>query len=303
MIYDVFVIGSGVAGMAAAEQAAQKGLSVALAESAMFGGLVLNINKLWPSPAGMPDSGVDLATNLMGRASDLGVVNLAAEVTGLQPTEGNGWTVITTSGNHAARKVIVASGADHRPLGIPGEAEFEYRGVSHCADCDGPMFRGKPGMVVGGGDSALQEALILSEFSSAVHLVHRGDHFTARPDLVEAVRAVPLISVRFNTVVDALEGAGGLSHAVLRDLRTGTQERVEVQGFFAFVGLQPNTDFLPQNVVALDGAIPVDENLQSPLPGIYAVGAVRAGFGGQISFALEDAQRAVAAISAQLENA
>lgn len=301
--YDIFIIGSGVAGMAAAGQAAQRGLRVALAEGGMFGGLVLNINRLWPGPEGMPESGVDLSAELMMRATELGVENIPEHVTAIEPGEGGGWTVVTGAARHAARSVIVASGASHRALGIPGEAEFQHRGVSHCADCDGPMVRGKPGMVVGGGDSALQEALILAEYCPVVHLVHRGDRFTARPDFVEAVGAAAPISVRFGTVVEALEGVGGLSHARLRDLRSGAHDRVEVQGFFAMVGLVPNTGFLPPGAVQGQEPLAVDDHLETSLPGMYAIGAVRAGFGGEVGHALEDANRAVAAISARLQAA
>lgn len=291
-VCDLFVIGAGVAGLAAAEAGARAGLSVVIAEQLMFGGLVVNVNHLWPGLEGQPDSGSDLASGMMERASDLGVEILFQQVTGVRPQEGL-LRVTTAEGARLAHGVIVASGASLHTLEIPGEREFEHRGVSHCADCDAPLFQDQTVVVVGGGDSALQEALVLSGFCSRVHLVHRGTAFTARSEFVQKVRAAANIVPHMDTVVEALEGGDQLEAAIVRNGAGGAATRLPCSGFFAYVGLQPNTTFVADIVEMRDGAVVVDGKLESSLPGLFAIGAARHGHGGMLVHALTDAGRAV----------
>ena len=196
--FDIIVIGAGITGLTAAKHAAQSGLATASIEALLFGGLVININELDGEPHG---SGSELASNLMMEVSDLGVANLSETVTALA-CDGDSLSVVTDAGRHRARAVIIASGAQLKRLGIPGEAEFENRGVSQCADCDGPMYKDQDVVVVGGGDSALQEALVLAGFCKRVHLVHRGTKFRARRHLVDAVAARNNIHPVWNTVAE-----------------------------------------------------------------------------------------------------
>jgi thioredoxin reductase (NADPH) len=289
---DLFIIGAGIAGLTAAEHAARAGLSVTIAEQLMFGGLVVNVNHLWPELAGHPQSGSDMAADLMTRVSDAGVTTLFEAVTAVQ-ADGDAVRVATADGEHVARAVIVASGARLRTLGIPGEAEYEHRGVSHCADCDAPLFEGQEAVVVGGGDSALQEALVLSAYCKRVHLVHRDAAFTAREEFVAKLRETPNIVTYMNTVVEALQGDEQLAGAHLRDTRSGARQVLPCSGFFAYVGLEPNTAFLPPQLRMHDGAVAVDEKLQTTLPGVFAIGAVRHGYGGMLTHAVADACRAV----------
>jgi thioredoxin reductase (NADPH) len=297
---DLFVIGAGVAGMTAAQEAKQRGLSVALAEGMMFGGLVMNVNHLKPFPPGMAASGGDLAADMMTKAADLGVDLAMTPVTLLAPTPSGEIRIETAEGAHLARAVIVASGARLRKLGVPGEEEFEHRGVSHCADCDGPLYRGEQVLVIGGGDSALQEAETLAEFCSIVHLVHRGNSFSARPDFVGPVLANPRVSTYFETVVEAIEGTDSVDFVRLRNVRTGEERSLPCKGILAYIGLEANTDFLPPEIAKENGCIKVDEKLQTSLANIYAVGAVRAGYAGELTHAIDDANRAVDAVSVRL---
>lgn len=295
--HDLIVIGAGVAGLAAARQALQLGLATALLESQMFGGLVLNVNDLDGDIAG---SGADLASTMMGEAADLGVEYLNAIATGVAAGE-DGLAVTSDAGGHRARVVILASGAALKKLGVPGEAELGYKGVSHCADCDGPMFQGQDVLVAGGGDSALQSALVLSKFCGRVHLVHRGDSFRAKPHFAQAVAAAPNIEVHWHTVVEAVRGSEAVEGAQVRNFQTQQTRELACSGFFAFVGLQPASEPLPAAVRRDErGAVVTGADLQTAVPGLYAAGAVRSGCGGMIGDAIADGEAAARAAASFL---
>lgn len=298
--YDLFIVGAGIAGLTAGEEAARRGLRVAIAEKAMFGGLVVNINQLKPVPEGYPVSGSDLAADLMTKISEMGVEMVFEPVASISVRPDDMMVVSTSGGDHETRCVVVASGASFRKLGIPGETEFEHKGVSSCADCDGPIYMNAPVAVIGGGDSALQEALVLADFCSVVHLVHRRECFSGRSEFVEAVRSEPRIKVHPNTVAEALEGDDTLSRIRLRDTVSGRTVTEDCKGFFAYIGLKPNTDFLPGAIVPEDGLLPVDRSLETKMKNVFAIGAVRSGYSGDLSDAIGDAKSAVSAISERL---
>jgi thioredoxin reductase (NADPH) len=300
MVYDVIVIGAGITGLTAAKSLVQRGVSVASLEGNLFGGLVTNVNELEGAYAG---SGADLASNLMMEVSDLGCATLSESATGVATDRGE-LIVGTDAGEHRARTVIVASGAKLRRLGVPGEAELEYKGVSQCADCDGPIFQGQDVVVVGGGDSALQEALVLSHFCANVRVVHRGDSLTARAHWIDAVRARDNVSTTANAEVDAIEGSDGVEGVRVRSLADGSTQRVSCAAVFAYVGLAPCTDFLPADVRRdATGAVVTDESLATSMPGVFAAGAARAGYGGTLADAVREGERAASAALARLRGA
>jgi thioredoxin reductase (NADPH) len=284
--YDVIVIGSGITGLTATKHLMQagSGLAVANIEAEMFGGLVLNVSELDGKIQG---SGVDLASGLMMEAADLGAAMLSEPVSAL--TEGAGkWTVTTPEGHHHARAIIVASGASLRKLGIPGEDRFEHRGVSSCADCDGPMYQGKDAVVVGGGDSALQEAHVLSRFCRQVHLINRTIEFTAKPHLVKAIEACDNVTVRHLTEVNEILGNEAVEKVKIRQLADNAETEIACSGFFGFVGLKPSSDFVPSSVSRdADGFLITDASLKAT-QGLFAAGAVRSGYGGMLEHAIEE---------------
>jgi len=297
--YDVLIIGEGVSGLTAAHALAQNSLRVATLEAQLFGGLVINVNELEPAPDARTVSGAEFASELMQANADLGVTSIQEAVTALK--NGGGLKqVMTGAATYQARHVILASGARLRKLGIPGETEFEGRGVSQCADCDGPMYQNEDVVVVGGGDSALQEALVLAKFCRKVLLVHHGARFRAQSHFVDQVAANGKISTVWNAAVEVITGSKmvervGIKHA------DGRAEEIPCAGLFAYVGLVPNAEFLsPELMRDAAGFVMTRETLETAVPGVWAIGALRSGCGGLLSDAIAEARRAAQAISAQL---
>jgi thioredoxin reductase (NADPH) len=297
--FDVVVIGEGVSGLTAAGELARAGLKVATLEAQLFGGLVINVNELDPAPEGAPASGAEFASELMQANADAGVQSIQEPVTEVRDS-GEIKEVVTQANTYRARRVIVASGARLKKLGVPGEAEYEGRGVSQCADCDGPMYQNETVVVVGGGDSALQEAVVLSHYCGGVRLIHRGKAFTASGRFAEQVRANDKIQITWNATLDAILGGQMVEKVHVRH-DDGRVEELPCAGVFAYIGLEPNTDFL-QPDVARDarGFVETNSTLETAQKGVWAIGAVRSGFGGTLDDGIKDARSVAAAIKAEL---
>ena len=300
--YDVIVIGEGVAGLTAAGELAGAGLKVATLEAQLFGGLVININELDPIPEGGTSGtlgGAEYASSLVEAAANAGVTSLSEPVTGIE-IAGDLKKVVTGGGTHTAKAVVIASGARLKRMGVPGEAEFEGKGVSQCADCDGPMYQNETAVVVGGGDSALQEAIVLSHYCKEVRLVHRGAAFTGRDHFQQAVNAEPKIVKIFNAEVTAVKG-GQMVEKVSIKHADSRSEDIACAGLFAYIGLEPHADFVPAAVKRdAKGFVVTNDKLETALPGVWAAGAVRSGCGGLLDDAIADAKKAAAEIRARI---
>jgi len=298
--YDIIVIGGGVAGLTAAHHARLLGADVLCLEAALHGGLVINVGELDGYPAATPTSGSLLAAILMAENVDLGVEFRDEAVTALADADGLK-TVTTLAATYTAQRVIIATGASLKKLGVPGEETLTGRGVSQCAFCDAGFFVDQDVAVVGGGDAALQEALHLAETCRTVTLIHRGSHLRARPHYVARAADHPAFRFRWNSVVEEITGGDGVEAIRLKDENTGAVEDLAVNGVFVFVGLAPNTDGLPAALTRdTFGALLTNTVFETAMPGVFAVGAVRSGHGGRLTQAVGDATTAAEAAARSL---
>jgi thioredoxin reductase (NADPH) len=295
--HDLLIVGGGVAGLTAAMTAARTGRTTRVLTGESLGGHLVSIERIDGYP-GFPDGipGYDLCPIIQEQAVGAGAEFTASEATALHAEDGS-WRVITSQGDVRARAVVIATGTTLKTLGIPGEEQFRGKGVSHCASCDAPLLRNRIVGVVGGGDSALQEALTLAQHASRVIILHRGTAFSAQVAYVQQVQQNPKIEVRFNTIVEEAIGNGGLKSVRTRTVTDGTTGEIELAGLFVYVGLAPATT-LVNDLLALDAfrRIPVNDEMRSSVRGLFAAGTVRSGSAGRAASAAGDG--ATAALSA-----
>jgi thioredoxin reductase (NADPH) len=294
--YDLVIIGSGAAGLSAAQYGARANLKTLLVEEMAAGGQALLIDALENYPGVMgPVSGYDLSETMRKQAELFGAAFLTATASSLQK-EGGLFKVETTEGLLSAKAVILATGAKHRHVGAPGEEEFGGRGVSYCATCDGPFFKGKKMLVVGGGDAACDESAFLAKLSDKIIVTHRRDRFRAQASLAERTLRNPNIEVRFNTVVKEIKGTKKVESVVLQKAEGGETYEEEVAAVFVFVGSIPQSGLAADAKKDEAGYVLTDERMASSVPGLFAAGDVRACSFRQLITAASDG--AVAAHSA-----
>jgi len=300
MDYDLIVVGQGFAGLTCAAEAARLGLGVASFEGDFAGGLVANVNELQRFDEADGSSGMDHALVLARDNVKAGVAHRQAAVTAVRPVDG-GFEVESDDGIDTARAVVLACGARLKKLGIPGEDDYEGRGVSQCADCDGPLFAGKPVVVAGGGDWALQDALLLAQEGATVHIVHDAAEPSACAEYRERVRAEPTIILHPSSRVEAVVGdETGVTAVRLRNVSGETSELASA-GLFALAALEPNGALAPDAVRRdLAGHLCVDDQCETDVPGLWAIGQVRSGFGGWLIDATADGRRVAEAVQTRL---
>lgn len=286
---DVIIIGSGPGGMTAALYAARSDLSVLVIERGAPGGQLMNTADVENYPGVGLVTGPDLAMSMYENSSNFGAEHAYGNVISIED-HGAVKKVICDDATYEAKAVIIASGSDHRKIGIPGEEEYSGRGVSYCAVCDGAFFKDRHLVVIGGGDSAVEEGLYLTQFASRVTIVHRRDELRAQKILQERAFKNEKIDFQWNKVPVAIEGDDVKVQSVqLKDTQTGEVENFLADGVFIYIGLDPLTEFAKDlSITNEEGWIQTNNHMETRLPGIYAIGDVRDTVLRQIATAVGD---------------
>ena len=294
---DLVVIGGGAAGLSSGIFASRLGLNTVILEQLMPGGQVINSEHIEDYP-GFPEgiSGAELTAKMQEQAMSNGVDIELSEVTNVSYEE-NRWMVQTTAGSKSTNAIIVAGGSSLRKLQVKGEEELVGAGVSYCATCDGAFFIDQNVCVVGGGDSALEEALTLTNFASSIEIFCREKNLHGQKVLVDRANTNEKINIHTNVEITEIHGNEMVDGASLKNLVSGETTRIETDGVFIFVGLEPNSDYL-SSVVELDGGghIKTDSRMRTSSPGILAAGDIRSQSASQLISAAGDG--ATAAITA-----
>lgn len=299
--YDVAIIGGGLAGLSAAVTVARLGRSAVLLTDGVPGGELLKIERIDGVPGHAEGvAGYDLCPITQEQAEELGVEFVDEPATSIAP-DGDKWRIKHEGGELTARGLIVATGTAMAKLGVPGEERLEGKGVSECASCDAPLLRNKTAIVAGGGDSAMQEALVLADHLEKVIMVVRSDSLCGQQSYRDAVLDNSKIEVRYNAVPTEILGDDSVSHVKVKDATSGVEEDIAADAIFTFIGVVPNTAIV-SDLVSLDetGRIAVDAAMRSNAKGLCAAGNVRQGSPHRAAGAMGDAAAAAVAIDAYL---
>ena len=300
--FDYVIIGAGCAGLASAQYAARGGLSVLMLDLAGAGGQVLQIADLENYPGVFP--AVDGATYMMTmqkQAESFGAKIVQAQVLSIDKTGGS-FLVKAKKASYEATCLCIATGAIHRNLEVPGEKELSGRGVSYCATCDGPFFRNKKIVVVGGGDSACSEAIYLSTISGDVSIIHRRDKFRAQQAVIDKMLEAGVKPV-YDSVVKSINGQGRVQSVTIENVKTGEQSELSTDAVFIFTGMLPQTDLVEMLPKDPSGYILTDENMETSVPGLFAAGDVRSKPFRQVVTAVSDGAIAAHVASERIRNA
>ena len=301
-MYDIIIIGSGPAGLSAAIYAQRACLdTIVIEKNGISGGQVLNTWEVDNYPGFPGVTGFELSRQFREHANKLGARVVQDEVVQVE-LSGNVKKVVCEEETYEARCVILASGAHHRTLEVPGEEELRGAGVSYCATCDGAFFRGRTVAVVGGGDAALEDAIFLARMCEKVYIVHRRDKLRGAKRLQERLQALENIEFVWNSETVAIEGNGQVEALRLRQTQTGEEKRLDVDGVFIAVGIAPESElYAGQLELDEQGYIRADESGQTSVPGVFAAGDVRTKALRQILTAASDGANCVASAERYLQ--
>ena len=272
--YDYIIIGAGVAGLASAQYAARGGLNTLVLDVAGSGGQVMQITELDNYPGVFPTlDGPTFIQTMEEQTKAFGAKIEMVQVTAIDKKDNN-FIVTSRKKLYQAPYLCLATGAIHKTLGVSGEAEFTGRGVSYCATCDGPFFRNKKIVVVGGGDTACAEATYLSTLTTDLHIIHRRDKFRAQKALVDKMLSKNVQPI-YDTVVKSINGSAKVESVTLENVKTKEETTLPSDAVFIFTGIQPQTDLVDMLAKDEGGYIKTDENMETSMPGLFAAGDVR----------------------------
>lgn len=303
--HDVIIVGAGPAALSAAIYTTREDIETLLFERGVVGGLAAVTDKIDNYP-GFPDGveGLKLASSLEKQAERFGAVIELGEVTGLED-KGDKTLLKTTSGDMLARAVLITTGSDYKKIGVPGEEEFYAKGVHYCATCDGAFYRDKRLVVVGGGNSAFQEAIFLTRFASHIDLLVRSTVKASDvlEDEIQKYVDEGKVTIHLGTATDEIVGQEGKGVTKVTGTQDGKKVEFETDGVFVFVGLVPNSQFLEGSKVELDsvGFVKTNEDLETAVPGVFAAGDIRSGATMQIASAAGEGATAALKIREYLE--
>jgi len=279
-MYDILIVGSGPAGLTAGLYASRARLKVALLEKLSYGGQVLVTDTIENYPGVSEATGMDLANKFYNQAIKFGLDFVNAEAVKLEEdvyNEKNIFKLFDKEGNvYKALSLMIATGASWRKLGVPGEEKFQGRGVSYCATCDAPLYKDKEVVVVGGGNAAVEEAVFLTKFAKKLTLIHRRGMLRATKILQEEFLKKKNVDLKLESIITEIKGEKGVESVSIKNAKTGKAEKLNCQGVFVFIGLDPNVD-LVKGVLKFDehGHIITDEKMRTSKEGIFAAGDVR----------------------------
>lgn len=301
--YDVIIVGAGPAGMTAAVYTSRANLNTLLIERGIPGGQMANTQDVENYPGFDHILGPDLSNKMFEHAKKFGAVYEYGDIKEIVD-EGRLKKVVTTNKEFYAKSVIIASGADHKKLGVPGENELGGLGVSYCAVCDGAFFKGRELVVLGGGDSAVEEAVYLTRVASKVTIIHRRDQLRAQKILQERAFSNEKIEFIWNKEVTSInEGNGKVNTVTLKDTKTGEQSQFPADGVFIYVGTLPlNGAFKNLDITNEEGYVVTDESMATKIPGIFAAGDIRDKTLRQIVTATGDGSIAAQSVQHYIEN-
>ena len=303
--YDLVIVGAGPTGLAAAIYTAREGLDTLIIERSGVGGQCAITERIDNYP-GFPEGveGADLADKLRAHAERFGVEVLPAQAVKSISTNGDYRVVTTETGDeYSSKALLLATGTRYRRLNVPGEDDLIGAGIHFCATCDGPFYKGQEVMVVGGGNSGIQEGLFLTKFATKVTILEAGERLVASQLLQEkAASKSEMIEIRLQQTVQEFRGNGHLESVLIKDLKSGAVEEMTPGGVFIFIGLDPNTDFL-RGTVDLDerGFVATNKSFETSIPGVFAAGDVRAGTAKQVASAVGEGATAAIMIRQFLE--
>lgn len=298
--FDYIIIGAGAAGLASAQYAARGGLKTVILEGMAEGGQIMQITELENYPGVFPVvNGIDFIKKMREQAVSFGAEIQTAQVLSIDKIE-NKFVIKTKNKTFTAPFLCIATGAVHRNLEVPGEKELTGRGVSYCAVCDGPFFRNKKIVVIGGGDSACSEATYLSSISGDVSIIHRRDSFRAQKSVIDKMLAAGVKPI-YDTVVESINGSNKVESVTLKNVKTGETSELKTDAVFIFTGMIPQTELVGMLPKDDAGYLITDENMETSMPGLFAAGDVRSKPFRQIVTAVADGAIAALTVASRVE--